>query len=113
MPLLRVCESSDAVQCSQRYYDLNKSARDQGEVVSQEVSNSIFDELMSEEDDSWQEGDALDVVPTLDQDPLEVEQYEATDFESEDQKKLTLCLQVLQNYTAQFHTNQRRLQPMT
>ena len=48
-------------------------------------------------------GDALDVVLTLDQDPLEVEQYEATDFESEEPEKLTLCLQVLQNYTAQFH----------
>ena len=36
----------DAVQCSQCYYDLNKSARDQGEAVSQEVSNSIFDELI-------------------------------------------------------------------
>ena len=78
----------DAVQCSQCYYDLNKSARDQGEAVSQEVSNSIFDELMSEEDDSWQEGDALDVVLTLDQDPLEVEQYEATDFESEEPEKI-------------------------
>ena len=54
MPLLRVCESSGYGQCSQCYYDLNKSARDQGEAVSQEVSNSIFDELMSEEDDSWQ-----------------------------------------------------------
>ena len=36
---------------------------------------------MSDEDDSWEEGDALDVVLSLDQDPLEVKQYEATDFE--------------------------------
>ena len=80
LPLLRVRKQSRITTCVQCYYDLNKSPRDQGESVSTEVSNSIFDELMSDEDDSWEEGDALDVVLSLDQDPLEVEQYEATDF---------------------------------
>ena len=68
---------------------------------------------MSEEDDSWQEGDVLDVVLTLDQDPLEVEQYEATDFESEEPEKIDFVSSSSPNYTAQFHTNQRRLQPTT
>ena len=74
--------------CAQCYYELNKSPRDQGEPVSVEVSNSIFDELMSDEDDSWEEGDALDVVLTLDQDPLEVEQYEVTNFDSEEPEQV-------------------------
>ena len=74
--------------CSQCYYQLNKAPRDQGEPISTEVSNSIFDELMSDEDDSWEEGEALDVVLTLDQDPLEVEQYEATNFEAEEPEKI-------------------------
>ena len=77
-----------SITCSQCYYELNKAPRDQGESVSTEVSNSIFDELMSDEDDSWEEGEALDVVLTLDQDPLEVEQYEATNFEAEEPEKI-------------------------
>ena len=87
-PYCEFVNSVDATTCSQCYYDLNKSPRDQGESVSTELSNSIFDELMSEEDDSWEEGDALDVVLSLDQDPLEVKQYEATDFESEEPEKI-------------------------
>ena len=43
---------------------------------------------MSDEDDSWEEGEALEVVLTLDQDPLEVEQYEATNFEAEEPEKI-------------------------
>ena len=43
---------------------------------------------MSDDDDSWEEGEALDVVLTLDQDPLEVEQYEATNFEAEEPEKI-------------------------
>ena len=85
------CEFVNKVEdttCVQCYYDLDKSPRDQGESVSAEVSNSIFDELMSDEDDSWEEGDALDVVLSLDQDPLEVEQYAATDFSSEEPEKI-------------------------
>ncbi len=74
--------------CSQCYYELNKAPRDQGEPISTEASNSIFDELMSDEDDSWEEGEALEVVLTLDQDPLEVEQYEATNFEAEEPEKI-------------------------
>ncbi len=77
-----------ASTCVQCYYELNKAPRDQGESVSAEVSNSIFDELMADNDDSWEEGDAVDVVLTLDQDPLEVEQYEATNFESEEPEKI-------------------------
>ena len=74
--------------CSQCYYDLKKAPRDQGESVSAEVSNSIFDELMSDDDDSWKEGDALDVVLTLDSAPLDVEQYEVTNFESESPEEI-------------------------
>ena len=77
-----------ATSCVQCYYELNKAPRDQGESISAEVSNSIFDELMSDDDDSWEEGEAVDVVLTLDQDPLEVEQYEATNFESEEPEKI-------------------------
>ena len=74
--------------CSQCYYDLKKAPRDQGESVSEEVSNSIFDELMSDDDDTWKEGDALDVVLTLDSAPLDVEQYEVTNFESENPEEI-------------------------
>tara|TARA_B110001452_G_scaffold253278_1_gene243811 strand:- start:7899 stop:8975 length:1077 start_codon:yes stop_codon:yes gene_type:complete len=80
------CEFVNALgseTCTQCYYDLMKNPKDQGESVSDEVSNSIFDELMSDEDDTWVEGDALDVVLTLDNDPLDVKQYEVTNFESE------------------------------
>lgn len=74
--------------CVQCYYELNKPPREQGESVSSEVSDSIFDELMSEEDDSWEDADALEVVLSLDQEPLEVKQYDATDFSSEEPEKI-------------------------
>ena len=74
--------------CAQCYYELNKAPRDQGDPVSNEVSNSIFDELMSDEDDSWEEVDALDVVLTMDQAPVDVDQYSVTDFESEEPEKV-------------------------
>ena len=74
--------------CTQCYYDLKKAPRDQGEPLSDEVSNSIFDELMSDEDDTWKEEDALDVVLTLDAAPLDVTQYEVTNFESESPEKI-------------------------
>ena len=74
--------------CAQCYYELNKAPRDQGEPISTEVSDSIFDELMADDDDTWEEGDALEVVLTLDQDPLDVEQYEVTDFDSEEPEKI-------------------------
>ena len=87
-PYCEFVNKAGSTTCSQCYYDLNKSPRDQGESISTELSNSIFDELMSDEDDSWEEGDALEVVLSLDQDPLEVKQYEATDFESEEPEKI-------------------------
>lgn len=75
--------------CVQCYYELNKSPRDQGEQISTEVSDSIFDELMSDDDDdSWKEVEALDVVLTLDQEPVDVDQYSVTDFNSEEPEKV-------------------------
>lgn len=85
------CEFNNAAGvsiCVQCYYEMEKSARDQGESVSPEVSSSIFDELMSEEDDSWDDGEALEVVLAMDQDPLVVDQYETTDFSSEEPEKI-------------------------
>ena len=85
------CEFNNAAgvsTCVQCYYEMEKSARDQGESVSPEISSSIFDELMSEEDDSWDDTEALDVVLTMDQDPLVVDQYETTDFSSEEPEKI-------------------------
>ena len=64
-PYCEFVNQPNASTCSQCYYELNKSPRDQGEPVSTEISNSIFDELMSEEDDSWEDGEALDVVLAL------------------------------------------------
>ena len=87
-PYCEVTNQLGSETCSQCYYDLKKAPRDQGESISEEVSNSIFDELMSDEDDSWKEGDALDVVLTLDSEPLDVKQYEVTNFESENPEKI-------------------------
>ena len=83
-PYCEFVNEAESVTCTQCYYDLNKAPRDQGEPLSAEVSNSIFDELMADDDDTWEDGDALEVVLTLDQDPLEVEQYEVTDFNTEE-----------------------------
>mgnify|MGYP001346473491 CR=1 FL=1 len=75
--------------CVQCYYELNKAPRDQGEQITLEVSNSIFDELMSDDDDdSWEDVEALDVVLALDQEPVDVDQYSVTDFESEEPEKV-------------------------
>lgn len=87
-PYCEFVNDTGSVTCAQCYYELNKAPRDQGEPVSTEVSNSIFDELMSDEDDSWEDVDALDVVLTLDQDPVDVDQYSVTDFESEEPEKV-------------------------
>lgn len=87
-PYCEFVNKPDSTTCSQCYYDLNKAPRDQGEPLSAEISNSIFDELMADDDDSWEEGEALDVVLTLDQDPLEVDQYEVTDFDAEEPEKI-------------------------
>ena len=87
-PYCEFVNKAGSATCAQCYYELNKAPRDQGEPLSAEVSNSIFDELMADDDDSWEEGDALDVVLTLDQDPLEVDQYEVTDFDAEEPEKI-------------------------
>ena len=87
-PYCEFVNKPGSATCAQCYYELNKAPRDQGEPLSAEVSNSIFDELMADDDDSWEEGEALDVVLTLDQDPLEVDQYEVTDFDAEEPEKI-------------------------
>ena len=87
-PYCEFVNKPGSATCAQCYYELNKAPRDQGEPISTEVSDSIFDELMADDDDSWEEGDALDVVLTLDQDPLEVDQYEVTDFDAEEPEKI-------------------------
>ena len=87
-PYCEFVNKPDSTTCAQCYYELDKAPRDQGEPLSSEVSNSIFDELMADDDDSWEEGEALDVVLTLDQDPLEVDQYEVTDFDAEEPEKI-------------------------
>lgn len=43
---------------------------------------------MSDDDDAWEESEALDVVLTLDADPLDVSQYDVTDFKSEEPEKI-------------------------
>ncbi len=87
-PYCEFVNKPGSATCAQCYYELNKAPRDQGEPLSAEVSNSIFDELMADDDDSWEEGEALDVVLTLDQDPLEVDQYEVTNFDAEEPEKI-------------------------
>jgi hypothetical protein len=87
-PYCEFINAAGVSTCIQCYYEMEKSAREQGESVPPDVSNSIFDELMSEEDDSWDDGEALDVVLTMDQDPLVVDQYESTDFSSEEPEKI-------------------------
>ncbi|MAS63484.1 MAG: hypothetical protein CMA34_07555 [Euryarchaeota archaeon] len=87
-PYCEFVNKPESATCAQCYYDLNKAPRDQGEPLSTEASDSIFDELMADDDDSWEDVEALDVVLTLDQDPLEVEQYEVTDFDTEEPEKI-------------------------
>ena len=88
-PYCEFVNPAGSATCAQCYYELTKAPRDQGEPISAEVSNTIFDELMSDEDDSWEEVDALDVVLTLDQAPVNVDQYSVTDFESEEPEKVS------------------------
>ena len=87
-PYCEFVNSPGSDTCTQCYYDLNKAPRDQGDIISTEVSDSIFDELMSDDDDTWEESEALDVVLTLDADPLDVSQYDVTDFKSEEPEKI-------------------------
>jgi len=88
-PYCEFVNQAGATICAQCYYELNKSPRDQGEIISKELSDNIFDELMSDEDDSWEEGEAVDVVLKLDEDPLEINQYEVTDFSSEEPEEIS------------------------
>ena len=87
-PFCEFVNPEGTMTCVQCYYEINKAPRDQGDVVSEEVSNSLFDELMADEDDAFEEADAVDVVLTLDADPLEINQYEVTDFETEEPEKV-------------------------
>ena len=51
-PYCEFVNKAGSATCAQCYYELNKAPRDQGEPLSAEVSNSIFDELMADDDDS-------------------------------------------------------------
>ena len=87
-PFCEFVNTTGTTTCVQCYYEMNKAPRDQGEDISSDLSNSIFDELMSEEDDSYEESEALDVVLALDADPLENNQYEVTNFDSEEPEQV-------------------------
>jgi len=87
-PFCEFVNPTGTMTCVQCYYEINKAPRDQGEEISSELSSSIFDELMSEEDDSYEESEALDVVLALDADPLEINQYEVTNFDSEEPEQV-------------------------
>ena len=87
-PFCEFVNTTGTTTCVQCYYEMNKAPRDQGEDISSDLSNSIFDELMSEEDDSYEESEALDVVLALDADPLEINQYEVTNFDSEEPEQV-------------------------
>ena len=61
-PFCEFVNVTGATTCVQCYYDLTKAPRDQGDQVSAEVSGSLFDELMSDDDDdSYEETETLDV----------------------------------------------------
>ena len=47
-PYCEFVNKPDSTTCAQCYYELDKAPRDQGEPLSSEVSNSIFDELMAD-----------------------------------------------------------------
>ena len=70
----------DVLNCGLCYYELNKSSREQGEAVDQETAGSIFDELTSDEDDSWQEGQSVEVQLNMDEVSIEVDQYEIVEI---------------------------------
>jgi len=70
----------DVLNCGLCYYELNKSSREQGEPVDQETAGSIFDELTSDEDDSWQEGQSVEVQLNMDEVSIEVDQYEIVEI---------------------------------
>ena len=70
----------NAVHCGLCYYELNKSSREQGEAIDQEMAGGIFAELTSDEDDSWQEGQSVEVQLNMDEISVEVDQYEIVEI---------------------------------
>lgn len=70
----------NAVHCGLCYYELNKSSREQGEAIDQEMAGGIFAELTSDEDDSWQEGQSVEVQLNMDDISVEVDQYEIVEI---------------------------------
>jgi hypothetical protein len=78
-------ENEDGVvHCVLCYYELNKSSREQGEAVDQEMAGGIFAELTSDEDDSWNEGQALEVQLSMDEVSVKVDQYEIVEIGEDD-----------------------------
>ena len=70
----------NAVHCGLCYYELNKSSREQGEAIDQEMAGGIFAELTSDEDDSWSEGQSVEVELNMDDISVEVDQYEVVEI---------------------------------
>lgn len=74
-------ENEERVEhCGLCYYELNKSAREQGEAVDQEMAVGIFADLTSDEDDSWDEGQSVEVQLNMDEVSVEVDQYEIVEI---------------------------------
>jgi hypothetical protein len=71
---------ANAVHCKLCYYELSKSSREQGEAVDQETAGGIFAELTSDEDDSWNEGQSVEVQLNMDDISVEVDQYEIVEI---------------------------------
>ncbi len=74
----------NVVNCGLCYYELNKSSREQGEAVDQEMAGGIFDVLTSDEDDSWDEGQSVEVQLNMDEVSVEVDQYELVEIGEDD-----------------------------
>ncbi len=68
------------VHCGLCYYELNKSSREQGEAVDKEMAGDIFAELTSDEDDSWNEGQSVEVQLNMNEVSVEVDQYEIVEI---------------------------------
>ncbi len=72
------------LHCGLCYYELNKSSREQGEAVDKEMAGGIFAELTSDEDDSWDEGQSVEVQLNMDEISVEVNQYEIVEISEGD-----------------------------
>ena len=68
------------VHCGLCYYELTKSSREQGEAVDKEMAGDIFAELTSDEDDSWNEGQSVEVQLNMNEVSVEVDQYEIVEI---------------------------------